>query len=97
MLLDLGSGAPDALQFDFREWDGPVDIAPFAVGGASLAYTGGTGPTPSTGSDGPAQGVAKVTFTGTLVPAPGGLWIPTEIFLPSARRSGTPFLVDRMV
>lgn len=51
-------------EFDFRVWDGPVEIGPFAVtpvpvahpvdafglriaaGGATLAYTGDTGPTP---------------------------------------------------
>lgn len=51
-------------EFDFRAWDGPVDIGPFTVtpvpvahpvpayglrvtdGGATLAYTGDTGPTP---------------------------------------------------
>ena len=50
-------------EFDFRVWDGPVDVGPFtvtpvpvahpvpayglrvAVGGATLAYTGDTGPT----------------------------------------------------
>ncbi|HEU5035604.1 MAG TPA: MBL fold metallo-hydrolase [Nocardioides sp.] len=52
-------------EFDFREWDGPVEIGPFAItpmavchpvaafglrvsaDGASLAYTGDTGPTPA--------------------------------------------------
>ncbi|WP_395656253.1 MBL fold metallo-hydrolase [Nocardioides sp.] len=52
-------------EFDFREWDGTVEVGPFtvtpvpvahpvpayglrvSVGGATLAYTGDTGPTPA--------------------------------------------------